>query len=160
MNARLRRILYGSITIVLVAAAATTAPAQQADKPENLIKWRQSALQVVGWSTGRIKATVTGEFNRDEVVKAANTLAAVANSGLFLLFASGTEQGKGWHDTNARPELFKERRHFDELAAEFAKQANELAKLASSGDAAAVKEQFFKVASTCKSCHDAFKASN
>jgi cytochrome c556 len=39
----------------------------------------------------------------------------------------------------------------------FNKEANELAKVAESGDAAAIKAQFGKTGETCKSCHDKFR---
>ena len=39
----------------------------------------------------------------------------------------------------------------------FNKEANEMAKVAAGGDAAAVKEQFGKLSDTCKGCHDDFK---
>ena len=141
-----------------VIAASASAIAQQGPKPENLIKWRQSAFQIVAWNSGRIKASLDGQYNKDEVLRAANTIAAVANSGLGALFAPGSEQGKGWHDTSAKPEVFKDTKHFGELGANFAKEANELASLAAGGDAAAIKTQYGKLTRTCKACHDDFKA--
>ncbi|MCX7257923.1 MAG: cytochrome c, partial [Polaromonas sp.] len=79
--------LIASVVLSIGALAATaTAIAQQAPKPEQLIKWRQSAYQVLAWNTGRIKANVDGQFNKDEVARAANTIAALANSGLGALY--------------------------------------------------------------------------
>ena len=147
-----------TIVALAVVAASATALAQQGPKPENLIKWRQSAFQIVAWNSGRIKASLDGQYNKDEVLKAANTIAAVANSGLGGLFAPGTEQGKGWHDTSARPEIFKDTKHFGELGANFAQEANALAQVAAGGDPAAIKTQYGKLTRTCKACHDDFKA--
>ena len=39
----------------------------------------------------------------------------------------------------------------------FNKEANELARVAATGDAAAIKAQFGKTGGTCKACHDAFR---
>lgn len=144
----------------LVAMALTvtaSAIAQQAPKPENIIKWRQSVYQVLAWNSGRIKANVDGQFNREEVIRAANSTAAIANSGLGALYAPGTEQGKGWHDTAAKPEIFKDGKKVGELAGNFVREANELAKIAANGDQAAVKAQFGKLGQTCKACHDDYK---
>lgn len=152
MNKRLKHI----VAAIGALAAAATAVAQQGPKPEQLIKWRQSAYQVLAWNTGRIKANVDGQFNKDDVIKAANTIAAIANSGLGALYAPGTENGKGWHDTAAKPELFTDKKA-GEVAANFNKEANELAKVASAGDVAAVKAQLAKVQGTCKACHDDFR---
>jgi cytochrome c556 len=146
------------LIIALALAVSDAALAQQAPRPENLIKWRQSVYQVLAWNSGRIKANVEGQYNHDEVVKAANVIAALANSGLGALYAPGTEQGKGWHETAAKPELFKNGARVGELAGNFTREANELAKVAASGDAATVKTQFGKLGQTCKACHDDFKS--
>jgi cytochrome c556 len=152
------RILTIAATTLTIAAASLTAIAQQAPKPEQLIKWRQSAYQVVAWNTGRIKASLDGPYNKDEVAKAANTIAAIANTGLGTLFPPGTEQGKGWHDTAVKPELFQDGKKVGEYAANFSREATELAKVAAVGDPAAVKDQYAKLTRTCKSCHDDFRA--
>jgi cytochrome c556 len=143
------------------AIAAGAAAAQQAPKPENLIKWRQSAFQVVAWNSGRIKASLDAGYNKDQVLRSANAIAAIANSGLGSLFAPGTESGKGWHDTTAKPELFANGAKFAELGGEFGKESSELVRVVSAGgDAAAVKDQFGKLQKTCKSCHDEFRNAN
>ncbi|RZI84781.1 MAG: cytochrome c [Rubrivivax sp.] len=157
MNPRFKRLITPAVVAALLAVGAGV-QAQQGPKPETLIKWRQSAFQVVAWNNGRIKANVDGQYNKDEVIKAANTIAAIANSGLGALFVPGTEQGKGWHDTSAKPELFKNAPRFAELSTNFAKEATELTKVAANGDQAAVKEQFGKLSRTCKACHDDFKS--
>jgi cytochrome c556 len=155
MNKRISLLLVP--VVALAALASSVAVAQQAPKPENLIKWRQSAYQVIAWNTGRIKASVDGTYNKDEVIKAANTIAALANTGLGALFPAGTETGKGWHDTTAKPELFHDSAKVSELNANFTKEANELAKVALTGDVNAVKEQHGKLAKACKACHDNFR---
>ena len=141
-----------------VLAASGFALAQQAPKPENLIKWRQSAFQVIAWNTGRIKANVEGTYNKDDVVKSANTLAALSKSGIETLFVPGTEQGKGWHDTSAKADVFSNNKHFIELAQNFSTEAGNFATIAASGDQATVKAEFGKLTKTCKACHDDFKA--
>jgi cytochrome c556 len=139
-----------------LAAIASTAFAE-APKSEDLIRWRQSAYQVLHWNTDRLKANLEGQYNKDEGIKAANTIAAIANSGMGALYAPGTDKGKGWHDTHVKPEFFTDGKKVGELALAFNKEANELAKVAAGGDAAAVKAQFGKLGQTCKACHDDFK---
>jgi cytochrome c556 len=156
MNSRLKKGLASALAIGIVAAS-TAAWAQQAPKPEQLIKWRQSAYQVIGWNAGRIKASLDGTYNKDEVIKASNTIAAIANSGLGALFAPGTETGKGWHDTTVKPTLFTDTAKAGERATAFNKEANELARVAQAGDVAAIKEQYGKLTRTCKGCHDDFR---
>lgn len=142
---------------VALSITASAFAQQAAPKPETVIKWRQSVYQVLAWNSSRIKANVDGQFNREEVVRAANSTAAIANSGLGALYAAGTEQGKGWHDTSAKPEVFKDGKKVGDLAGNFVREANELAKIAANGDQAAVKAQFGKLGQTCKACHDDYK---
>ncbi len=151
-------LLAGAVAL----AAASAAFAQQAaPKPEQLIKWRQSAFQVVAWNSGRIKASLDSGYNKDQVLRSANLIAAIANSGLGSLFPAGTETGKGWHDTTVKAEAFSNAAKFGEHGADFAKESNELVRVVSSGgDAAAVKDQFGKLQKTCKSCHDDFRNTN
>jgi cytochrome c556 len=156
MNISIKKITVSTLIASLLAVSGF-ALAQQAPKPESLIKWRQSLFQVLAWNTGRIKANVEGQYNKDEVIKAANAIAALSKSGYGELFAAGTEQGKGWHDTSAKADLFKNTAHFDELSAGFSKEATELASVAATGDQAAVKAQFGKLGRACKACHDDFR---
>ena len=158
MKLRPPSFLASTLALAVLAVAAGGAIAQQAPKPEVLIKSRQSAFQLVAFNSGRIKANLEGTYNKDEVIKASNTIAAIANSGLGALFAPGTETGKGWHDTGAKPELFKDLKKFAELGGNFGKEATELSKVAAGGDVAAIKEQYAKLSRTCKACHDDFKS--
>jgi cytochrome c556 len=157
MKVLLKKTIAPVLAVALLAGSAG-ALAQQAPKPEQLIKWRQSAFQVIAWNTGRIKASLDGQYNKDEVQRAANTLSAVANGGLGALFAAGTESGKGWHDTTAKAETFSNQARFGVVGADFGKETAELARLSAGGDVAALKAQLAKVQKTCKSCHDDFKA--
>ena len=131
--------------------------AQTAPRPEQLIKWRQSAFQVIAWNTQRLKTALASNGDAREVQAAANTLAAVAASGLPDLFAPGTVPGKGWRETSAGAVVFTDAARFRALSDEFTREAASLARLAAGTDRAAVQEQFGKVAKTCKSCHDKFR---
>lgn len=146
--------------IVLAAVgtlAAAAAMAQQGPKPEDLIAARQAGYKFMAWNTGRIKANIDGTYNKDDVVKAANTIAAIANSGMGALYAPGTEKGKGFHDTHAKAEIFTDKEGVAKVAIAFNKEANELAKVAAAGDAAAVKAQFGKLVEACKACHKEYR---
>ena len=149
--------LVKPLLAVLLVSATSAALAQQAPKPEQVIKWRQSVYQTLAWYNVRIKANVEGTYNKEDVVRAANGIAAIANSGLGALYPAGTETGKGWRETTVKPELFTEGAKVGEVAKRFSTEANELAKVAATGDAAAVKAQFGKLGQTCKSCHDDFR---
>ena len=141
---------------VLALAAAGTASAQM--KPEEAIKFRQSAYGAMAWSMARIKTNVEGTFNKEDVIKSANVIQAIANSGMGSLYLPGTDKGTGWEATRAKPEIWTEKEKLGKAGGAFNKEANEMAKVAATGDAAAVKAQFGKLGETCKGCHDDFKA--
>ncbi|BAE49555.1 c-type cytochrome [Paramagnetospirillum magneticum] len=144
------------ITAAALVALAGTATAQV--KPEDAIKWRQSGYAFMAWNMTRIKMNVEGAaYNKDEVIKAANAIQAVANSGMGALYLPGTDTGTGWEKTRVKPELWTNKETLGKVATAFGKEANEMAKVAAAGDAAATKEQFGKLAATCKGCHDEFK---
>ena len=145
------------IALALLSVSLVSGSAVAQVKPEDAIKFRQSGYTFMAWNMGRIKANVDGTYNKDEVIRSANAIAALANAALGALYPAGTETGKGWHDTTVKPELFTDGKRVGELAGNFAKEANELAKVAAGGDQAAVKAQFAKLQGTCKACHDDFK---
>ena len=126
-------------------------------KPEDAIKFRQSGYAFMAWNMGRIKANLEGTYNKDEVIKAANAIQAVAGSGMGALYLPGTDKGKGWEETRVKPELFTNKEGVGKVAGTFVREANEMAKVAATGDAAAAKEQFGKLGASCKGCHDDFK---
>jgi cytochrome c556 len=159
MNLYLESILTSTLVAAFLAASAivaaqTVAPA--APRPEAVIKWRQSVFQVIAWNSGRIKAATEGPYDKAEVAKAANTIAALS-SDLSRLFPPGTEQGKGWRDTSVKAEAFTDTKRFTDLASALSKEATELSRVAGTGDAPAAKQQFAKVQRSCKTCHDAFR---
>jgi cytochrome c556 len=149
--------MKSKLLLALLAVSLTgTAAAQM--KPEDAIKYRQSAYGAMAWSMARIKMNVEGTFNKEEVIKSANVIQAIANSGMGSLYLPGTDKGTGWEATRAKPEIWTEQQKLGKAGGAFNKEANEMAKVAATGDAAAVKAQFGKLGETCKGCHDDFKA--
>ena len=152
---KLRNLVAASIALALTS----TAMAQVIGKQEDQIRWRQSAYHTMAWSMGRIKANVEGTYNKDQVVEAANVIQAIANSKMGSLYQAGSDKGKGWKETRLKPEFFKpeNKDELGKVAGGFNKEANEMAKVAAAGDAAAVKAQFGKLGEACKACHDKFR---
>jgi len=146
---------------VLVAAVLGTLAgavfAQQGLKPEEMIKIRKAGYGFMAWNMGKIKANLEGTYNQDQVLAAANVVAATANSGMGALFGPGTEKDVAGQKTRVKPQFFKEPDKVKELAMAYIKEANELQKVAMSGDVAAVKLQFGKTGESCKACHDKYR---
>jgi cytochrome c556 len=146
--------------VLALAAMAVAGSALAQVKPENLIKWRQSGYTFMAWNMGKLKGMLIdnpASFNKEQAAAAANVIASIANSGMGALYASGTEKGAGWKETQVKPELFTDKEGVGKVAVAFNKEASELAKVAAGGDVAAIKAQFGKVGEACKACHEKFR---
>ena len=90
-----------------LVAMATPASAQFA-KPEDAIKYRQSALSVMGTHFGRIGAMVNGRIPFDAKVAAENADIVADMAKLpWVAFGAGTE--KGAIPSRAKAELWAQR---------------------------------------------------
>lgn len=149
------------LAVALVALGIATGASAQM-KPEDQIKARKAGYTFMSWNMAKIKAQTVdnpGSFNKDQVAAAANAIAGIANSGMGALYGPGTDKDVGSQKTRVKPEMFQPQ-HQDELkklAVGFIKEANELQKVAATGDAGAIKAQFGKTGETCKACHDKFR---
>lgn len=148
-------------TKLLLALLATTiaGSALAQTKPEDAIKYRQAAYGFAAWNMSKLKQVLDAkDFNKDEAIKAANAIQTVANSGMGALYVQGSDKGVGFKETRAKAEIFTDKEGVGKVAMAFNKEANELAKVAATGDAAALKAQFGKVGEACKGCHEKFRA--
>jgi len=145
------------VAALVLVSFAGVALAQQSLKPEEMIKIRKSGYAFMAWNMGKIKANLDGTFNKDQVIAAANVVAATANSGMGVLFGPGTEKEVGGEKTRVKPEFFEQPDKVKEAAINYIRETSELAKVAATGDVAAIKAQFGKTGSTCKACHDQFR---
>ncbi len=142
---------------LLIVGFAGTVFAQQTLKPEEMIKIRKSGYAFMSWNMGKIKANLDGTFNKEQVIAAANVVAATANSGMGALFGPGTDKEVAGEKTRVKPEFFQQPDKVKEAAVNYIREANELAKVAATGDVAAIKVQFGKTGASCKACHDQFR---
>ena len=146
-----KSILFG----VIALSVAATASAQV--KPEDQIKFRQAGYSFMSWNMGKIKANVEGEFNAQQVQAAANAIAGIAGSGMGALYGPGTEKDIGDIKTRVKPEFFQNMPDVGKLATDFNNAAANLAKVAATGDKAAVQKAFGETGATCKACHDKYR---
>lgn len=148
------KFAYAVLSIAF-SSAAFAGPAEDLQ-----VKFRQSAYSFAAWNSTKIKSQVVEHpetYNKEQVIAAANAIAAVANSGLGALYGPGTDQATGWKKSRLKAEFFDKQDEAKKAGQAFNKEANELAKVAATGDIAAIKTQFGKVGETCKGCHDSFR---
>lgn len=147
-------------TFAFAAVAATllslAAPASaQFAKTEDAIKYRQSALFVMGQHFGRIGAMASGRAPFDAKV-AADNAEVVANMAKlpWAGFGPGTDKGG---NTKAKAEIWSEPAKFKEASEKFVAESVKLAAATKTGDLDAVKTAVTATAGSCKACHDAFR---
>ncbi|PSF13334.1 cytochrome C [Marinobacter fuscus] len=143
-----------------VLATVLAMPAAAQMSVEDQIKTRQSAYQFAAWNMGKIKAqAIDGEvaFDEKQMLAAANAIAAVANSGMSVLYSRDSANDRA-ENTRLKPNFFEEPMKVREIAVSFVREANALQEVAAGGDKAAIARQFAKVGETCKACHDNFRA--
>ena len=124
----------------------------QFKKPEDAIKYRQSAFTVMANSFGKIGAVVKGEtpFNKDDVAKNAAIVATLSTLP-WQAFGPGTEGG------NALPGVWSDNAKFKSASEKMQLAVVSLNTAAQSGDQEAIKKAFGAASQTCKGCHDDFK---
>jgi len=143
-----------------IAAAASllalAAPASaQFAKPEDAIKYRQSAFTVMGTHFGRIGAMVNGKVPYDAKAAADNAAVVAEMATLpWPAFGPGTDKGG---NTKAKPEIWTEQAKFKESGDKLVAESAKLATAAKGGNLDALKTAFAATADTCKSCHDAYR---
>ena len=151
----MQSLLKPFLGVVLVAGIVGTAHAQAPfAKPAFAIKYRQSAMFIMGQNFARIGAVVKGErpYNKEEVAKYA-AVAAEMSKLPWEGFVAGTDKGK----THAKPEIWTDAAKFKSDSEKMEREIAKLAEVAKGGDLSAIKTQFGATGKACKSCHDDFK---
>lgn len=141
----------------VIAGLVTALPAAaQFQKPEDAIKYRQSAFTVMANHLGRVGAMAQGRVPFDAKVAAENTAIVVAMSTLpFTAFGPNTDMGL---PHRAKPEIWRESAKFKAAADKMAEEVKKLDAAARAGNLDAVKAAMGAVGGSCKACHDDFRA--
>lgn len=147
MNFRIAFLLATSTLLASVSAQAQFA------KPEDAIKYRQSALSVMGTHTGRLGAMVNGRVPFDAKVAQENADIIAAMARLpWQGFGAGTEGGK------AKANIWTDGAKFKAGGDKLAADASAVAAAAKSGNLDQIKTAFGAYAGNCKTCHDEFRS--
>jgi cytochrome c556 len=153
-----KKFALAGLSIALLTLAAS---AQAQLSAEDMIKVRQSGYTFMAWNMGKISAQVvdrTVPYDKNQVIAAANLIAATANSGMGALFSPATVEGSGWKPTRLKANFFEEQDKVREIAMNYIEQANKLQQVAATGDEAAIRTQFGELGKACKACHDNYRA--
>lgn len=142
-----------TLAFALAAAAASLPASAQFAKTEDAIKYRQSALFVMGQHFGRLGAMANGKIPFDAKAAQDNADVVVEMAKLpWAGFGAGTEGGK------AKPEIWKEQAKFKDHADKMQAETVKLAAAAKTGSLDNLKKAFGDTASSCKACHDSYRS--
>ncbi|TSE34591.1 Cytochrome c' [Tepidimonas fonticaldi] len=143
------RILAAAAAVLLSGAAHA-----QFQKPEDAVKYRQSAFTVLGAHFSRIGAMAQGRVPFDAKVAQENAAIVATMSKLpWAGFTPDTEKIKSRTKPEAWMEMDKVRAGADKMV----KAIADLEAATRTGSLDAVKKSFGDAAATCKACHDAYR---
>jgi len=148
------RFLIALAVIASGAGVAGFAHAQQ--KPEDVIKFRQSVMTVQAWHMRPMALMVKGQQPYDAALFA--WYAGVVQQTSFMLpdaFATGSDKGAA---TKARPEIWTDAGKFKQRVDGFQADTAKLVEAAKSGNLEAVRGPFGAVGKNCGGCHESFRA--
>jgi cytochrome c556 len=150
----MKKSLVAAAVAVTLGSVAGFAGAQQ--KPDVLVKQRQSAMTLIGKYWGPIAGMASGKvtpYNADVVSRNATYLENLAQMP-WDGFHDSTKDEK----SRALPETFSQKAKFDELAQRLQTETAKLGEVARKKDEAGVKQQFAAVGKVCGACHEGFRA--
>ena len=143
-----------SLALAASAIVLSLPAAAQFAKPEDAIKYRQSALSVMGTHFGRVAGMANGKIPFDAKLAAENATIAESMSKLpWAGFGEGTDKG----NTKAKPEIWTDNAKFKESGEKMQAEMVKLAAAARTGNLDAIKTAVGATGGTCKACHDAFR---
>jgi cytochrome c556 len=147
--------IIASLTLAAVAFALAAPASAQFAKPEDAIKYRQSALTVMGTHFGRVAAMANGRIPFDAKVAADNAAIAETMSKLpWAAFGEGTDKGAV---TRAKAEIWTDNAKFKEASEKMQAEMSKLAVVAKAGNIDTLKAQVGATGGACKACHDNFR---
>jgi cytochrome c556 len=140
---------------VAAAIVAAAVPAMaQFQKPEDAVKYRQSAFSVMANHFGRVGAMANGKVPFDAKAVQENMVIVEMLSKLpWAGFAANTENLK----SKAKPEVWMDKAKFDQGSEKMMAAVAKLNTEAKTGNLDAIKKAFADAGATCKACHDNFK---
>jgi cytochrome c556 len=144
------------LALGLALACSVAAASAQEMKPDRAIKYRQGIFYAMGWNLYAVLGPmVKGEipYNKDQAVRAATFLHELSSMP-YDGFVAGSDQGA---PTKAKPDIWKDRARFDQLAQAMQAETTRLVAAAQTGDPAQLRTAVSATGKACSNCHDDFR---
>ena len=141
--------------VATLGALASLPAAAQFQKPEDAIKYRQSAMALQSAHLGRVFAMANGRVPFD--AKAVNDnieIVSMLNTRLqFAAFIEGSDKG----NTRAKPEIWAENDKWNAAVSKSQDDVTKLVVVGKSGNLDQIKAAVGGVGQSCKACHDNYQ---
>jgi len=125
-------------------------------KPEDAVKYRQSAMFVMQQNFGRVAAMAQGKAPFDAKVAADSAAVAEYMSKLpWAAFVAGSDKAG---NTKAKPEVWSDSAKFNAAAEKMQGEMTKFSAAAKTGSLDNIKAALGGVGGSCKACHDDFRA--
>lgn len=147
----MKSVLFAAAIAGVLASGLAQA---QFAKPENAVRYRQSAMALMGNHAGRINAQLKADKPNVQVIQSSAALIETLSKLPFEAFVPGTDSIA---NTKAKPEIFKEPAKFKDLSEKMQAEVAKLSAIAKGGDVKAIQAQFGTVGQACKACHDEYQ---
>ena len=136
-----------------IALMTVLAPSYAAES-EEIIKYRISVMKAYAGHMSAASRIVRGKVDFDDQLKLhANSMDGIAGT-IASLFPEDSDFG----ETRAKEEVWSKPKEFEASIKENQKAVADFNKAVAAGDKSALATSFKKVADSCKSCHEDFRA--
>jgi cytochrome c556 len=144
-----------SIALAVSALIAALPASAQFQKPEDAVKYRQSALSLMGTHFSRLGAMANGRVPFDAKVAQDNAALVETLSKLpWPAFVAGSDKVS---NTKAKPEIWSDHGKFTQASENMMAEVAKLSTVAKTGNLDQIKVAFGNAAASCKACHDNFR---
>ena len=141
-------------TAALLIGAFTLPATAQFAKPEDAIKYRKAAFDVMSTHFGRVAAMAAGKVPFDAKAAAENAEIATMMSKLpYVAFVPGSDSG----NTKADPKIWTEMDKFNAAAKTMQDNMAKLDVAAKGGNLDQIKAAVGETGKSCKACHDNYR---
>jgi len=138
-----------------LVAILIAVPALAADRPADIVKYRQNLMKAMGAHMNSMSLIVKKQIS-DRSQLAAHAASIRDLSGDLAAFFPPDTSSQATR-TAAKKEIWQRLPEFKSAAAKLHRESATLAENAKRGDASAVAGQFENVANTCAACHRDFR---
>jgi cytochrome c556 len=140
---------------LFIGSAVLSLPAfAQFQKPEDAVKYRQSAFTLLGNHFGRIGGQLKADKPNVQAIQSSAALVETLSTLPYEAFGPDT----ALPNSKAKPEIWTDQEKFKGAAQKMQAAVAKLNTAAKGGDVAAIKTAFNDAGGTCKGCHDDFRA--